>query len=339
MQTPNVLIIDSVPENHFAEPDVERSVLAGCNIVHIQITHIEDIRPDLMRSADAVIIWATFDTLYFDKAVLSEFTNCKGIIKAAVGFDNIDIEAARQLNIPVFNTPDYGTEEVADHTMAILLSLSRKIAELNEHVRAGGWDWAVSKPIKRLRGCNLGIVGFGRIGQAVARRAQPFGLNVGFYDPYLPSGVEKSQGVLRFESLDDLARVSDIVSVNSSLNASSQNLINDATFQVMPDGVILINTARGAIINSDDLLQGIRQNKVAYAGLDVLESEPDIPDSFRSNPRVLLTPHSAFYSEESFLEMRTKSAQMALSLLSNKPTRNLVNSSRPIHLYTSEERL
>jgi D-3-phosphoglycerate dehydrogenase/C-terminal binding protein len=242
-----------------------------------------------------------------------------------VGYDNIDVEYAAKVGISVFNIPDYGTEEVADHAFALLLGCARKIVEVDKHVKAGGWDWAHTKPLYRLRNRTLGIIGFGRIGSALSVRAHAFGVRVQFYDPYVPSGMDKSLGVVRCESLDDLLASSDMISINASLTASAKHLISFNEFRKMKRGVILVNTARGGIVNSEAMLEALDNGRLAAAGLDVLENEPNIPDAVRTRPNVILTAHSAFYTEESFLEMRTKSAKLARDFMTGRPVRNQVN--------------
>jgi len=326
-----ILIIDSTTEKHFKTAIVEQQILAGYDVQLLHISHVTELPLNLLLEVNYLIIWACVPAVNFDKAFLSSLKNCRTIVKAAVGFDNIDISAARELGISVLNIPDYGTEEVADHALALLLGIARKLEEIHIHVKQGGWDWASVKKLYRLRGRKLGIIGFGRIGGAVARRAAAFGLNVQFYDPYAVSGLDKTHGVFRCESLQELLTSSDIISVNASLNRTSHHLLSHAEFDMMKKGVLLVNTARGGIIDSDALFSAMKSGKVAAAGLDVLENEPDIPDGFRTLDNVLLTAHSAFYTEESFLEMRTKSAELVRQKMNGLPVRNCVNENAGEH--------
>ncbi|ANS44578.1 C-terminal binding protein [Serratia inhibens] len=320
-----VLIIDSTTEKHFPQPDIERKILAGHDVHLAHISNINEIPAEILPEIEFMIIWACIPSIQFNQAFLRNLGRCRAIVKAAVGYDNVDIDAARQLDIAVYNIPDYGTEEVADHALALMLGVARKLNDINLHVRQGGWDWASVKKLYRLRDKTLGIIGFGRIGGAVAKRAAAFGLKIRFYDPYVASGIDKTHGVTRCESLEELLASSDIVSVNASLNRTSHHLLSAPQFQQMKEGVLLVNTARGGIVDSQALLAALKSGKVAAAGLDVLENEPDIPAGFRTLDNVILTAHSAFYTEESFLEMRTKSAELLLGIMAGVNVRNRVN--------------
>ncbi|QLB43971.1 C-terminal binding protein [Mannheimia pernigra] len=250
---------------------------------------------------------------------------CKIIVKAAVGFENIDIDYARFKNIPVYNIPDYGTEEVADHAMALLLSLNRKITLLNSHVKENIWEWINAKEIPRLRGKSLGIIGFGRIGQALALRAKPFGLKIGFYDPIVNSGIDKSLGVFRYENIENLLSESDFISIHCSLNQSSYHLINTNNIECIKKGAVLINTARGAIVSTSALKLLLEEEIISFAGFDVLENEPNVDLDIVNHKSVVVTPHSAFYSSEAFLEMRQKSSKLLLDFYNGKCLRDKVN--------------
>ncbi len=322
MNRDTILIIDSTTEHHFDTPCVERQINSGNDVVLTHISSLSELDEKFLHKASVILVWACIPAIQFDDSFFKKTPHCQAIIKVAVGYDNIDVEAANKRQIQVFNIPDYGTEEVADHTIALLLACVRKLKISDDAVNKNQWDWSCIKPSVRLRGKTLGIIGFGRIGASVALRAKSFGLNVQFFDPYVVSGLDKSMGVVRTENLDELLISSDFISVNASLNKTSYAMLNDQSFEKMRKGVVIINTARGAIIDTPGLVNAFKSGKVSSAGLDVIQEEPRVHPYLKLNENVILTAHSAFYTEESFKEMRVKSATMARDLLAGKSVRN-----------------
>ncbi len=320
-----ILVIDSVTEKHFPEQNIEAEVLSDYQVSLVHIASAAELTSEVLDNISIIILWACIPAIQFDDEVFERMPNCKTIIKAAVGYDNVDLDAAKRRGIEVYNTPDYGTEEVADHSIALMLACLRNLTQANDHVKSGAWDWSVVKPLKRIRGQKLGIIGFGRIGIAMAKRAEVFGLDIRFYDPFLASGVDKSHGVKRCETLEDLLADSDIISIHCSLNPSSEHLLNKQTLCALKTGAVVVNTARGGIIESAALVEALTNGKVAAAGLDVAENEPNIAPQLLKMDNVILTPHCAFYSEEAFTELRTKPAELAKKLLHGLPVRNRVN--------------
>jgi C-terminal binding protein len=301
-------------------------VLDGVADVTHEIVDTLDGLDKRLAPYDALISWPTVPLL---RPVLSELKKCVGIVRAAVGFDNIDTEFAAQISIPVANIPDYGTEEVADHTLTLLLALSRNLLTLVHATGDGAWDWRVMGPVQRLRGRRLGIIGMGRIGTAVSRRAEAFGLDVGFYDPYIPIGIEKALGLCRFASLHDLLSVSDIITVHVPLSTENRHIISGPEFRRMKDGAILLNTSRGSTVDEAALVEALAEGRLGPVGLDVLEGEPNIHPALRKSQKVLLTAHSAFYSENSLVELRTKSAEFITRLLRGEVEPRIVNNISP----------
>jgi D-3-phosphoglycerate dehydrogenase/C-terminal binding protein len=317
-----VFIIDSHRGPYLSDPDIERGVLMPeARPVLSRVNSAEEL-VGLIDEAAAVISW---HTIPLPGLVIERLKNCRGIVRAAVGFDNIDIECAARRGIPVANVPDYGTEEVADHTMALMLALVRRLHTVDRRARGGEWDWRAVGSVPRLRGMRLGLVGFGRIGSAVARRACAFGLQVSFHDPYVPSGVEKAHAVLRHETLNELLDWSQIVSVHVPLTAETRHLLGRAQFARLAPGTVLINTARGEVLDQRALIDSLGAGRVGQAGLDVLGDEPNVPAELRASDRVLLTSHSAFYADASLAELRQKAAASARRLLRGRPERNIVN--------------
>jgi phosphoglycerate dehydrogenase-like enzyme len=209
--------------------------------------------------------------------------------------------------------------------LLLLLALARRLLPAEQSVRAGRWDATTVFGTPRLRGRTLGLIGCGRIGTAVALRAKALGMRVVFYDPCKPDGLEKALGVERCWRLNDLLAQSQFLSLHCPLTAETRHILNAETLARLPAGAYVINTARGPCIDIPALLDAVDSGHVAYAGLDVVEREPLDDERLRRHPRVLLTPHAAFYSVEAFAEMRTKGAEEGLRLLRGEPVRNPVN--------------
>jgi D-3-phosphoglycerate dehydrogenase/C-terminal binding protein len=320
---PLVMIIDSERGGYVGQPDVEQATLGPEVVVEVvRVRENDDSWVRRLVDADAVISW---HQIPLDRRALADLRCCRGIVRAAVGYDNIDLAYAHERNIPVCNVPDYGTEEVADHTLALLLATVRKLETLRRHVATGGWDWKAAGPILRLRGACLGIVGLGRIGTAVAQRARAFGLEIVFHDPYVASGVEKALGLSRAATLPELLRRAQFLTLHTPLNEETRHLIGAAELALLPEGAILINTARGEIIDQRALLAGLAAGRPAYAALDVLADEPRVPAELTSLPNVLLTAHSAFFADAALTELRRKAAGTAGRLLRGESVPTIVN--------------
>jgi D-3-phosphoglycerate dehydrogenase len=312
-----------VVTDHLAESGVERTVLDPFADVRLLQTHDEAVVARYGTDADVLLV---FHDIRITERSIARLSRCKGIIRCGVGYDNVDVRAAGSHGIVVCNVPDYGTEEVADHTILLLLAIARRLVTCNRAIRAGGWDVTTTLGAPRLRGRTLGLIGCGRIGTATALRALALGLRVVIYDPYRPDGVEKALGVERVHTLEELLRPAEFVSLHCPLTSETRHILNAETLKLLPRGAYVINTARGGCVDSAALLEALDRGHVAYAALDVLEQEPPPEDSpLRQHPRVVLTPHSAFYSVESFAEMRTKGAEEARRLIQGEPVRNAVN--------------
>ena len=285
-----------------------------------------------LRDAEAIMTWR----VPFRARVIEQLEACRLIIRIGVGFDTIDLDAAKARGIAVCNVPDYCTDEVADHTIGLLLAISRGIIRYNDNMRAGNerWGWSGAAPLYRLAGKRLGVIGLGRIGTAVARRAAALGLDVAFHDPYVPDGTDKALGLRRLE-LPELLGGSDVVTFHTPLTDETRRMANAGFFAELKPGAIVLNTSRGAVIDVDALEAAMREGTVAAAGLDVLPVEPPSPEpglirAWRAREewvrdRLVYTPHSAFYSEESEMEMRAKAARTVREALDGKPIRNRVN--------------
>jgi C-terminal binding protein len=312
----------------------ERQVLGDLAAVQALDAHSEQDLAGRIEQADALIVC---HLVTLSRETIARLERCRVIVRAGVGYDNIDVEAARERGIPVVNVPDYCVEEVADSAIGLMLALTRGLSELNSRLRAGfpQWHHAPATPLYRLRGRTFGIVGLGRIGTATAMRARALGMDVVFYDPYKPGGAEKALGIRRAEALEALLEQSFVLSLHCPLTPETRGMINTAAIARLPRGAYLINTARGAVVETAAIPPAIASGQLAGAGIDVLEREPPPPDdpllrawrdpSHPAHHRVILTPHSAFYSEESLLELRRKAAAACRDALLGVPLRNVVN--------------
>jgi C-terminal binding protein len=269
---------------------------------------------------------------------MARFPRLRAIVRMGVGYDKIDRAAAAARDILVCNVPDYGTTEVADHAMALALALRRGVVFYHERMRARPpFPWGVVKNelIRRLGVQTFGIVGLGRIGTAVALRARAFAFRVLFYDPYLPNGAELALGIGRAASLEDLLRETDTLSIHTPLTPETKGLLDRDRLALLRRGAVVVNTARGPIIDLDGLLALLRSGHIAAAGLDVLPVEPPAepyPEILRAycerepalEGRLVITPHAAWFTPESERDTRVKSAEtMRAALLTNRP-RNVI---------------
>jgi lactate dehydrogenase-like 2-hydroxyacid dehydrogenase len=324
----NILIPDVVRP----PADIEQAVFGSEVDIHVaEATANEHIADDVWQNCDAVL---AFDKCVYDKNLIPMLKKCKVIVRVGVGYDNVDLIETKKNNIVVCNIPDYGTGEVADHTMAFLLSIARDIPQFSENVKKRTWIRKSPIPF-RLSGKILGIVGLGRIGTAVALRAKAFGLKVIFYDPYKQDGYDKALGIERVNELSDLASLSDVVSLHVPLTQETTGMINADFFNQGKPGMVLINTARGAVVDLNALYRAMKDNQVKACGLDVLPIEPsdksqELIAAYENNEewlqgRLVVTPHVAFYSPEAYEEMRRKAALEAKRVLEGKLARNCVN--------------
>ena len=256
------------------------------------------------------------------------YTRCRIVVRAGVGVENLDLATWGGMGVPVTNVPDYGTYEVADHAIALMMSLTRGVTQLDAMLRAdpvAGWKYHAPPLIRRLAGAVFGVIGMGPIGIAAARRAAGFGMRVVFYDPFVAPGMELGLGFERASELAELMSVSDVVSVHAPGTPKTVNMLDAAAFRSSKPGQIVINTARGQIINLDDLMAAIREGRIGGAGLDVLPMEPADPShpliaAWRNDEpwirgRLVLTPHGAFYSPASMRDLRLKSVRQVLDYI------------------------
>jgi D-3-phosphoglycerate dehydrogenase len=326
------------PDAQYADDAVIERQVGGADIDFVvrRERDRKKIPDEVYANCDALLTW---HELKVDQSLIDKLTRCRLIVRAGVGFDHIDLSAAGAAGIPVANTPDYGTSEVADHAIGLMLALLRSIPAYDRALQAdpiGNYTLAVGRLTRRIRGTRMGIVGLGRIGTATAMRAKAFGLEILAYDPYLPRGQEIALGIGRVETLSDLLSACDIISIHAPLTPETHRLFGEAAFSVMRPNAVLINTARGAIVDLDALHEALKANRIAGAALDVLPEEPppqplpallaayhDQPDWLRG--RLIVTPHSAWSSPESQHDARRLSAETAVAYLRGGALRNCVN--------------
>ncbi len=317
-----VLVADFLDESAVESPVLDDIA----TLVLCRATCKEELAGHL-PGADAIMLFHDIPRL--GEASFARAPRCKCVVRAGVGYNNVDLAAASRHGVVVCNVPDYGTEEVADHAIMFLLALARRLVPCHQAIRSGTWNYQSAVGTPRLRGKTLGLIGCGRIGTATALRAKALGLDVVFHDPHLRQGMDKALGIRRVFSLDELLEQSHFVSLHCYLDATTHHLIDKARLARMRAGAILINTARGPCVDESALLAALDSGHLAAAGLDVVEREPLDDPRLRDHPRILFTPHSAFYSVEGFIELRTKTAEEVRRILLGEPPRNPVNMGPP----------
>lgn len=257
---------------------------------------------------------------------LAKLKKCQVLVVHAIGVNNIDLHAATKYGICIGNVPDYCIEEVAVHTIALFLNCVRGVAEADRSVRAGLWDVYAAGHLHRTAGRTYGMVAFGNIAQRVAAILKPFGMKLIAYDPFAADDAFERHSVERAPTPEYLFANSDYISIHSPLTESTRHMVNRKLLSVIKPGAILINTSRGGLIDEVALREALEDGRVAAAGLDVIENETGAESVLIGMERVTITPHSAFYSEESCIEEREKAIlQVAEVLIEGKLPRYLVN--------------
>ncbi len=314
--------------------ETERKIIGDIADVMALDAHSESELKGRIEHAHAIML---YHNLAIGRSTIERLKHCQLIVRCGVGFDNVDYVYARTRGIAVANVPDYGTEEVADSAIGMMLALTRGINFFNVRMREtpDPWSYSTAGKLFRLRGRTFGIIGLGRIGSAVALRAKALGMNVLFYDPYKQDGYDKALGLRRVESLDELLKSSFVLSMHCPNTPETKHIIDAKALQKMQDGSYLINTARGAVVDVTAIPDAIASGKLAGAAMDVLVDEPPAKDNallaawrdpkHPAYTRLIINPHSAFYSEEGLADMRIKGSQACRNVLLGIPLRNLVN--------------
>lgn len=315
MQNPPKFVITDF---QFPNIDAEKRIIedAGGQLAALQCRTEQDV---IDRAADADVLlvqWAPIT-----RSVVERLSNCKVIVRYGIGLDNIDLEAARSRGIAVRNIPDYCIDEVADHTVAMALSLARQVAAIDQQVRRGVWSIVPPRRMPAARQATFITIGYGRIARAVLDRARAFKFQLAACDPYLGAGVKFPQDVVRVD-FDEALAMADILTLNVPLTDETRHMLHAAAFTRMKPTALLINTARGALVDTVALAGALEDGVIAGAGLDVFETEPLPADHpLRRCPNALLTSHVSWYSELSGPNLQRLAAEEAVRSLRpvNKP--------------------
>lgn len=295
--TYSVVYTDNAPGNLSIEREVLDEVDAELVDAEASCSSIEE----LVAGADALIV----NRYTVDAELLDQAPNCRIVTRTGAGMDNVDIDAATERGILVANVPDYCVEEVATHTIALLLALGRDLVHADAAVGSGQWEAPPQWELHRLSTQTLGIIGFGTIAKEVTTRASALGLSVRAYDPRSDDEEMESMGVTPVDSLHRLLETSNIVTLHAPLTDASEGLIGPEEFAAMKSDGFLINTARGGLVDEEALQTALDEGEIAGAALDVLQQEPPAQENpLLSDDRVIVTPHIAYLSEESVVEQR-----------------------------------
>ena len=311
-----------ITDHRFSSVAIQETVLAevGAELVVGQ-AKTEDEIIEIARDADGILVARSTITA----KIIHALERCKVMVRYGVGVDNIDIPAATQKGIMVSNVLDYCVEEVADHALALILSLARKVVFSARRVQAGEWNITNLKPIKRLSGQTTGVVGYGRIGRLLAKKASAVGFKVIAYDPFVGKIGSEDDGV-PFVSLETILRESDFISLHTPLSTETQGMIGEENIRLMKPTAAIVNVSRGALIDENALIRALKEKRLAGAGLDVLVKEAaDLSHPLQTMEEVIVTSHTAFYSEEAIEELQQKAAQKVVSALSGQLPDPLVN--------------
>jgi D-3-phosphoglycerate dehydrogenase len=316
----------------YGDNDIERAILEpiGAEVAALQAKSEDDLL-EAVRDCDAVMN----QYARVGARAISAMQRCKVIARYGIGVDIVDVEAATARGILVTNVRDYCTEEVADHAIALWLTLARKLPQYDRATHAGVWHWKSGRPVRRLRGQTMGIVSFGRIGRAIAGRATAFGVRLLAYDPYLRAETIEASGVEPVGK-EELLERSDVVMMQVPMTPETRHFLGPAEFARMREGAIVVNTGRGPTIDNKALYDALLGGRIAGAGLDDPEEEPAKRGRWDPNenplftlPNVIVTPHAAYYSEESIRLARETAASEVARVLTGERPKNPVNDLAP----------
>ena len=309
-------------DNIFPSMEIERAALAAIDAELIDVSkEPHEQKLELTKDADGLL------NLFYpiDRKFINNLERCKVLSRYGTGYDNVDVPAATEKGIAIANVPRYCTEEVSDQAMALIYSLGRKIVSYHQSVMAGKWDYTIGQPIFRMKGQVLGLIGFGNNARTLAAKAQGVGLRVVTHDPYIPDEVCRSFGVEPV-SFQELLHRADYISIHAALNDRTKHLFSIDEFKAMKPTAVIINTARGGIIDNDALYKALHDNWIGGAGLEVTEPEPLPMDSpLRTLDNIIIVPHTAWYSEESVVDLQSKVVQGVVTVLEGKMPPSLVN--------------
>ncbi len=315
-----------IADSNFRSDDPERETLreTGARIERHQCRTEEEV---LAAAADADALLVQFAPI--TRKVIEGLQRCRIIVRYGIGTDNVDVAAASAAGIPVCNVPDYCLDEVADHTAAFVLALSRKLLPLHRSVENGLWQAEMhARPLPKPEQSIVGLVGMGRIGERVVRRLLPFGFRIRVYDPYLPAShpLLSQANVMRFDGLEALWEQADIVSLHVPLTPQTRHIVDERSLGRMKPTAFLVNCSRGQLVDNEALARALSGNVIAGAALDVFEEEP-LPSGhpLRRCQNLLMTPHAAYYSDEAFLALQRQAAEEVARGLRGEPLRSRVD--------------
>jgi len=322
----NVVITDSEWPDGKLEQEILEKI--GASVKHFQTYDTQGLK-EITRAADGILV----DYGNINEEVITNLTRARLIVSCGVGYDNIDVNAATQKGVLVCNVPDFMTFEVADHTIALVLAMIRKITWADQLVRTGDWSkhgtlaWRELQPLGHMDDMTAGIVGFGRIGRQVAERLHSFHMKIVASDPYVPKQIAAKQHVELLD-LKTLLKKSDVVCLNTLLSKETYHLIGEKELRSMKPTAIIVNTSRGRVIDQTALVQALRRRTIAGAALDVLESEPPSNnDEILTLQNVIFTPHIGGVSERSSINLRKFAAEEIRRVLSGQQPKHPVNPS------------
>lgn len=311
-----------ISDFNYADNKIEREVLGkwGADVIAAQCATPQEVMEE-SRNVDAIISqYAPITT-----EVIASLTQCKALARYGIGVDTIDVAAATKHGIAVINVPSYCEDEVSDHALGLLMAWARRIPHYTDEVRNGAWNWKTGRPIHRLQGQVLGLLGFGKIARVLARKAIALGMEVIAHDPYVSDAFFEEEGIPSVGWGEVLSR-SDYLSIHVPLTSETRHLIKADSLSQMKPTACLINTSRGAVVDEAALVRAIQDGGLAGACLDVVEDEvPAADNPLLRLPQVLLTPHVAWYSEESQIELRRKVSEDVGRALNGVLPRGLVN--------------
>ena len=306
-----------VSDQVFPSVDIERDLLSDIEAELIVASGDVDDVLEVARDADAILNtylpWSADSIARLDK--------CRIIARYGIGFDNVDLAAARDAGIVVTNVPDYSVEEVATHALGLILAALRKVVAADAAVRDGQWAVDNFRPIRRLSTLTVGLVGYGRIARRIASPLQALGADIIAHDPYLESGPDMPPLL----SLEAVLRQADVISLHLPLTDETRGLFGPDTLGAVREGAILVNTSRGPLVDLDALRKALETGRLSAAALDVFDIEPVDPARIEDIPNLIATPHMAYYSEEALQESQRKAATQVIKVLTGQEPDYQVN--------------
>lgn len=313
----------AVSQADYPDADVERTVFDNIDAdVVVGHAETEDELIELGEGADALLV----EYVAVTERVLDELDDVRVVSRYGIGVDNVDVAAATERGVTVTNVPSYCEEEVATHALSLLLTVARKTAQYTAAIESGTWDWKIGQPIEPLMGKTVGFAAFGKIPRAFAELTAGFDFDYVVYDPYLDEADVADHPVEKVD-FETLLELSDVVSVHAPLVEETRHMFDAEAFDRMKDGAVLVNTARGPIIDEGALNDALRDGDIAGAGLDVMADEPVDESPLFELESVVCTPHVAWYSERSLEELRRKAAENVVRVLRGEEPHGLVNES------------